>query len=67
MSKTGKKKFNKFIWLYWKMKNKKNKKNLGGFPVVGREKMIKKKKNCVGKLGYCPSSSFGSRYNGIVS
>ena len=22
-----------------------------------------KKKNCAGKLGYCPSSSFGSRYN----
>ena len=44
MCKTGRKinkiNFNKFIWLYWKMKNENKNKNiiyifLGGFPVAG--------------------------------
>ena len=73
MCKTGKKikkiNFNKFIWLYWKMKKKKKKKyiyiyiyifffffSFGGFPVAE----MREKKKCVGKLGYCPSSNFGS-------
>ena len=73
MCKTGRKInkiiFNKFIWLYWKMK----KINIyiyifGGFPVARmRKKCVKKKKKrCRLLLGYCPfSACTGSRYNNL--
>ena len=38
--------FNKFIWLYWKMKKKCNIYIFGGFPVAG----TMKKKNVAGRL-----------------
>ena len=63
MCKTGKK---NLLNLFGLLENEK--KILGGFPVAGMRKKIDVKKIIFfypGKLGYCPSSSFGSRYNGL--